>query len=69
MLKEEVELVFPLIDVGETGQINRKTLTEWVVCPNFSFVLNCSYSCSFLIFRIFFYRKWLEELYRNCYDY
>ncbi|KAL8498889.1 hypothetical protein ACS0TY_022017 [Phlomoides rotata] len=31
MLKEEVELVFPMIDVGETGQINRKTLTEWVV--------------------------------------
>lgn len=31
MIKEEVDLVFPLIDVAETGQIDRKALTEWVV--------------------------------------
>ncbi|KAL3646011.1 hypothetical protein CASFOL_011191 [Castilleja foliolosa] len=31
MLKEEVEYVFPMIDVAETGQINRKALTDWVV--------------------------------------
>ncbi|XP_057776325.1 mechanosensitive ion channel protein 10-like [Salvia miltiorrhiza] len=31
MLKEEVDIVFPMIDVGETGKIDRKALTEWVV--------------------------------------
>lgn len=31
MLKEEVDLVFPLVDVAETGHIDRKALTEWVV--------------------------------------
>lgn len=31
MLKEEVDFVFPLIDVADTGQIDRKALTEWVV--------------------------------------
>lgn len=31
MIKEEVDVVFPLIDVCEKGQIDRKTLTEWVV--------------------------------------
>ncbi|KAH6774175.1 mechanosensitive channel of small conductance-like 10 [Perilla frutescens var. hirtella] len=31
MIKEEVDIVFPMIDVGETGQIDRKSLTEWVV--------------------------------------
>ncbi|KAG8375729.1 hypothetical protein BUALT_Bualt10G0130700 [Buddleja alternifolia] len=31
MLKEEVDVVFPLIDVAETGQIDRKTLTNWVL--------------------------------------
>ncbi|KAL2235985.1 mechanosensitive ion channel protein 10 [Sesamum indicum] len=31
MLKEEVELVMPMIDVAETGQIDRKALTDWVV--------------------------------------
>ncbi|KAM0025808.1 hypothetical protein Hdeb2414_s0021g00578961 [Helianthus debilis subsp. tardiflorus] len=30
MIKEEVDVVFPLIDVADTGQIDRKTLTEWV---------------------------------------
>lgn len=33
MIKEEVEFVLPMIDVAETGQIDRKALTEWVVCP------------------------------------
>lgn len=28
-------MVFPMIDVAETGQIDRKTLTEWVVCKTF----------------------------------
>ncbi|GER35384.1 mechanosensitive ion channel domain-containing protein [Striga asiatica] len=31
MTREEVEVVFPMIDVAETGQIDRKTLTDWVV--------------------------------------
>ncbi|KAK1414128.1 hypothetical protein QVD17_29869 [Tagetes erecta] len=31
MIKEEVDAVFPLIDVADKGQIDRKTLTEWVV--------------------------------------
>ncbi|XP_051119169.1 mechanosensitive ion channel protein 10-like [Andrographis paniculata] len=31
MIREEVEIVFPMIDVAETGQIDRKALTEWVV--------------------------------------
>ncbi|XP_073139276.1 mechanosensitive ion channel protein 10-like isoform X2 [Henckelia pumila] len=31
MIKEEVDVVFPMIDVAETGQIDRKVLTEWVV--------------------------------------
>lgn len=33
MLREEVDLVFPLIDLAETLQIDRKALTEWVVSP------------------------------------
>lgn len=40
MIKEEVDIVFPMIDVGETGQIDRKALTEWVVCPIFPFLPN-----------------------------
>ncbi|KAK4401250.1 Mechanosensitive ion channel protein 10 [Sesamum angolense] len=32
MLKEEVELILPMIDVAETGQIDRKALTDWVLC-------------------------------------
>ncbi|KAL3334241.1 hypothetical protein AABB24_030802 [Solanum stoloniferum] len=31
MIKEEVDIVLPLIDVADTGQIDRKALTEWVV--------------------------------------
>ncbi|XP_070009049.1 mechanosensitive ion channel protein 10-like isoform X1 [Nicotiana sylvestris] len=31
LIKEEVDIVFPMIDVAETGQIDRKSLTEWVV--------------------------------------
>nr|XP_043625162.1 mechanosensitive ion channel protein 10-like [Erigeron canadensis] len=31
MIKEEVNVVFPMIDVAEKGHIDRKTLTEWVV--------------------------------------
>ncbi|KAI3524062.1 hypothetical protein L1887_02686 [Cichorium endivia] len=31
MINEEVAMVFPMIDVAEKGQIDRKTLTEWVV--------------------------------------
>ncbi|KAJ0744832.1 putative mechanosensitive ion channel MscS, LSM domain superfamily [Helianthus annuus] len=31
MIKEEVDIVFPLIDVADKGHIDRKTLTEWVV--------------------------------------
>nr|WGO49557.1 mechanosensitive ion channel protein B085526 [Torenia fournieri] len=31
MIKEEVEFVFPMIDVADTGQIDRKALMEWVV--------------------------------------
>ncbi|CAI9771505.1 unnamed protein product [Fraxinus pennsylvanica] len=31
MIKEEVDFVFPIIDMADTGQIDRKALTEWVV--------------------------------------
>ncbi|KAL6212249.1 hypothetical protein ACLB2K_017470 [Fragaria x ananassa] len=31
MIEEEVELVWPLIDVAMTGKVDRKTLTDWVV--------------------------------------
>lgn len=34
MIKEEVDLVFPLFGVAaETGQIDLKCLTDWVVRP------------------------------------
>lgn len=36
MIKEEVDVVFPMIDVAETGHIDRKVLTEWVVSVAFS---------------------------------
>lgn len=32
LIKEEVDIVLPMIDVAETGQIDKKALTEWVVC-------------------------------------
>ncbi|XP_057799691.1 mechanosensitive ion channel protein 10-like isoform X2 [Salvia miltiorrhiza] len=31
MIKEEVEFVFPMIDVAESGKIERKALIEWVL--------------------------------------
>ncbi|KAL3500843.1 hypothetical protein ACH5RR_039936 [Cinchona calisaya] len=31
MIKEEVDIVLPMIDVTETGHIDRKALTDWVV--------------------------------------
>jgi hypothetical protein len=31
MVKEEVDLVFPLLEGGETGRIDSKDLTDWVV--------------------------------------
>nr|VDD18837.1 unnamed protein product [Brassica rapa] len=31
MIKEEVDLVLPLIEGGETGKITRNTFTEWVI--------------------------------------
>ncbi|XP_076898316.1 mechanosensitive ion channel protein 10-like isoform X1 [Bidens hawaiensis] len=31
MIKEEVDIVFPLIDVADKGKVDKKTLTEWVV--------------------------------------
>ncbi|WZZ90718.1 hypothetical protein YC2023_119297 [Brassica napus] len=31
MIKEEVDLVLPLIEGGETGKITRNAFTEWVV--------------------------------------
>lgn len=34
MIKEEVELVLPLIEGAETGKISRKAFTEWVVSWN-----------------------------------
>lgn len=30
-MEEEVDYIFPLIDVAEKGQIDKKALTEWVV--------------------------------------
>lgn len=40
MIKEEVEFVFPIIDMAETGQIDRKALTEWVVSSTLPFSVN-----------------------------
>lgn len=31
MIKEEVDLVFPLFEGAETGHVDRKSLTNWVV--------------------------------------
>ncbi|KAF8040629.1 hypothetical protein BT93_B2755 [Corymbia citriodora subsp. variegata] len=31
MIKEEVDLIFPLLEGAETGKIGRKSLTDWVV--------------------------------------
>lgn len=31
MIKEEVDLIFPLFEGSETGRIDRKALTDWVV--------------------------------------
>ncbi|EPS64957.1 hypothetical protein M569_09822, partial [Genlisea aurea] len=31
LIREQVEIVFPMIDVGDTGKIDRKMLTEWVL--------------------------------------
>ncbi|KAF8040625.1 hypothetical protein BT93_B2752 [Corymbia citriodora subsp. variegata] len=31
MIKEEVDLIFPLLEGAETGKIDRKSLTNWVV--------------------------------------
>jgi hypothetical protein len=31
MIKEEVDLVFPLFEGYETGRVDRKALTNWVV--------------------------------------
>lgn len=36
MIREEVEVVFPLIDVAETGKIDKKALMEWVVSKQLS---------------------------------
>ena len=36
MIKEEVDLVFPLFEGSETGQIDKKALMDWVVCLCFS---------------------------------
>lgn len=45
MIEEEAELVWPLIDVANTGKVDRKTLTEWVVRP-FILCLLTPASCS-----------------------
>lgn len=31
MIKEEVDLVFPLFEGAETGRIDKKALADWVV--------------------------------------
>lgn len=31
MIKEEVRMVYPLLAEAETGQITRKSLTDWLV--------------------------------------
>jgi len=31
MIKEEVDLIFPLLEGAETGKIDIKSLTNWVV--------------------------------------
>lgn len=44
MIKEEVDLVFPLLEGSDKGQIGREALTDWVVRP--------------LLFSIFLDRKY-----------
>lgn len=39
MIKEEVEFVFPMIDIAETGMIERKALMEWVVSNGLLLIL------------------------------
>ncbi|KAH0896002.1 hypothetical protein HID58_045570 [Brassica napus] len=44
MIKEEVDLVFPMFDgAAETGKITRKAFTEWVVSLLKHFLALCSY--------------------------
>ena len=44
MIKEEVDLVFPMFDgAAETGKIIRKAFTEWVVSLLKHFLALCSY--------------------------
>ena len=44
MIKEEVDLVFPMFDgAAETGKISRKAFTEWVVSLLKHFLALCSY--------------------------
>jgi hypothetical protein len=44
MIKEEVDLVFPLLGGGETGRIDRKDLTDWVV-RQFLFQFGLQFFC------------------------
>lgn len=37
MNKEELDLVWPLIDVANTGRLNRRALRAWVVRPSICF--------------------------------
>jgi len=43
MIKEEVRMVYPLLAEAETGQITRKSLTDWLVrssiCAHLKFVM------------------------------
>lgn len=39
MIKEEVDLVFPLFEVSENRQIDRKALTDWVASFFFLYLL------------------------------
>lgn len=39
MIKEEVRMVYPLLAAAETGQITRKSLTDWLVWSSINVVM------------------------------
>lgn len=55
MIKEEVNLVFPLLEGSETGRIDRKALTNWVVMDfmfvHLKFFVSCRGSKLYLIWK------------------
>lgn len=49
MIKEEVDLVFPLFEGADTGRIDRKALTYWVVRLFLFILINLHFSLQFYV--------------------